>query len=247
MFHRLLLLALVIFVPVVKAQASWQSMSPTTGRSGGNFFVTVVGLNFATAVGNTYRCVFEMSARSITITSNPVSALSATRVVCQAPAFPGAGNTVFKVITQTGSTVIKSGSATSVFVFALPVASITGPTVFTMPDCGFLQTLTLTVSMFHPTSNLVVNSTQLVDLHTGAVVASGQLSSSVPAKQYSVFFTWTPTFLSIERVSRSLNFSVRVSEVDFSLPDTVEVWMQVRAANAVKFISPWLIHFSDRR
>ena len=202
-------------------------MAPITGRLGGDFLVTVTGLSFATTAGNTYRCQFEMSSRSILVTSAPVSASSATRVICRAPAFPVAGNTVFRVITQTGSSVIKSGGATNVFLFALPVASISAPAVFVMSNCGTLQTLSLTVTMSHPTSRLGVNSTRLVDRDTGAVVLSGQLAPSTPALQSSVIYSWTPAHLSVDRVSNTLNFSVVVSEVDFAVPDQVEVWLQV--------------------
>jgi hypothetical protein len=132
-----------------------------------------------------------------------------------------------KVLTQTGSTVIKSGGATSVFVFAMPVASVSGPAVFVMADCGSLRTLTLTVSMFHPTSDLAINRTLLVDSDSGAVVSSGRLASSTASRQYSVNFTWTPEHLSADAVSRSLNFSVVVSEVGFAVPDTVEVRREV--------------------
>jgi hypothetical protein len=58
--RSLLLLAIVFLIPSANAQASWQSMAPTTGRAGGGFLVTVVGTNFATAAGNTYRCQFEL-------------------------------------------------------------------------------------------------------------------------------------------------------------------------------------------
>ncbi len=189
--------------------------------------MTVVGTNFATTAGNTYRCQFEMSSIGTTLLSAAVIASSATRVVCTAPAFPAAGNSVLRIITQTGSTVIKSGGATSVFAFAMPVASISAPAVFVMADCGSLQTLTFTVSMFHPTSDLAINSTLLFDRDTGAVVSSGLLASSTPSKQYSVNFTWTPGLLSTENVSRLLNFSVVVSEVGFAVPDTVQVRREV--------------------
>ena len=202
-------------------------MAPTTGRLGGDFLLTVTGLSFATTAGNTYRCQFEMSSRSLVVTSAPVSASSATRVICRAPPFPVAGNTVMRVITQTGSSVIKSGGSTNVFVFVLPVASISAPAVFVMSNCGTLQTLSLTVTMSHPTSRLGVNSTRLVDRDTGAVVLSGQLAPSTPALQSSVIYSWTPAHLSLDRVSNTLNFSVVVSEVDFAVPDQVEVWLQV--------------------
>ncbi len=206
--------------------------------------MTVVGLSFATSAGNTYRCQFEMSSRAITVTSAPVSASSTTRVICKAPAFPFAGSTVFRVITQTGSNVIKSGGATNVFVFALPLASIAAPAVFVMSNCGTLQTLTLTVTMSHPTSRLGVNSTRLVDRDTGSVVLSGQLAPSTPALQSSVNFTWAPVHLSADRVSNTLNFSVVVSEVDFALPDQVEVWLQVNPASLPLPRPP---HFSSGR
>ena len=106
---------------------------------------------------------------------------SALAFICRAPAFPFAGNTVFRVITQTGSNVIKSGGATNVFLFALPVASISAPAVFVMSTCGTLQMLSLTVTMTHPTSRLGVNSTRLVARDTDAVVLSGQLAPSTPA------------------------------------------------------------------
>jgi len=226
----LLLLALSFLLPSVNAQASWQSMVPTTGRAGGGFFITVFGLNFVTTAGNTYRCVFtQVSApNTIVVTSTAVTASSATRVVCTAPAFPGVGNAVMTVITQTGSNVIKSGTATSVFVYALPVASISGPAVFVMGDCGTVQMLTLTVSWSHPTSNLGISSTRLLDIDTGAVITTANLSSYSPAKSLSVNFTWAPPSLSFDNVSRLLNFSVVVSEVDFASPNTVMLWRQVR-------------------
>ncbi len=239
-----LLLAIVFIIPIAHAQiAQWQSMSPTTGRLGGDFLVTVSGTNFATTTGNTYRCQFEMSARSFVVTSAPVSASSATRVVCTAPAFPATGSTVLKIITQSGSTVTKSGTATAVFVFAAPVATISGPSVFVMADCGSLQTLTLTITMSHPTSNLGINSTLLVDKDTGAVITSGRLASSPPSKQYSVNFTWTPAYLSVDKVSRLLNFSVIVSEVDFATPDRVEVWREVGCAVLCASLSTLNSHF----
>jgi hypothetical protein len=107
-----------------------------------------------------------------------------------------------------------------------------------MADCGSLQTLTLTVSMSHPTSNLGINSTLLLDRDTGAVVTSGRLASSSPSKQYSVNFTWTPAFLSTDRVSRLLNFSVIVSEVEFASPDRVEVWREVSCASCFDRFQP---------
>jgi hypothetical protein len=247
--RALLLFAFAFLTPSANAQiAQWQSVLPTTGRLGGEFLVTITGTNFATSTGNTYRCQFELSSRSLVVNSAPVSASSATRVVCTAPAFPVAANTVLKVITQTGATVTKSGAA-AVFAFVLPAVTISGPSVFVMADCGTLQTLTLTVAMSHPTSNLGISSTLLLDRDTGAVVTSGRLASSSPSKQYSVAFTWTPASLSADKVSRALNFSVVVTELEFASPDRVEVWREVRCAADR---APHLLHnpdasqFSDR-